>query len=64
MKKTGKSTPQQQLDQITHERDRFQSLFTVTHEIATSMDLDRVVQSALNGALEDYPRRRRRVANP
>jgi len=52
MKKTGKSTPQQQLDQMTRERDRFQSLFTVTHEIAISMDLDRVVQSALNGALK------------
>jgi PAS domain S-box-containing protein len=52
MKKNGKSTPQQQLDQVIRERDRFESLFTVTHEIATSMDLDRVVQSALNGALK------------
>jgi GAF domain-containing protein len=43
---------QRQLDQVTHERDQFQSLFTVTHEIATSMDLDRVAQSALNGALK------------
>jgi GAF domain-containing protein len=52
MKKTSESTSQQRLDQVTRERDRFQSLFTVTHEIATSMDLDRVVQSALNGALK------------
>jgi PAS domain S-box-containing protein len=52
MKKNGKLTPQQQLDQVIRERDRFESLFTVTHEIATSLDLDRVVQSALNGALK------------
>ncbi len=51
MKKDGRLTPQQQLDQVIRERDRFESLFTVTHEIATSMDLDRVVQSALSGAL-------------
>jgi len=43
---------QQQLGQLTRERGRFQALFTVTHEIATSLDLDRVAQSALNGVLK------------
>ncbi len=43
---------QQQLDRIAGERSRFKSLYTVTHEIATNLDLDRVAQSALDGALE------------
>jgi PAS domain S-box-containing protein len=43
---------QQQLDRIAGERSRFKSLYTVTHEIATNLDLDRVAQSALDGALK------------
>lgn len=42
---------QQQLDRVAGERARFKSLYTVTHEIATNLDLDRVAQSALDGAL-------------
>jgi PAS domain S-box-containing protein len=43
---------QQQLDRTAGERSRFKSLYTVTHEIATNLDLDRVAQSALDGALK------------
>jgi PAS domain S-box-containing protein len=42
---------QRHLDRLAGERDRFQSLYTITHEIATSQDLNRVAQSALDGAL-------------
>lgn len=42
---------QRQLDRLIEERAYFKSLYTVTHEIATNLDLDRVAQSALNGAL-------------
>jgi len=43
---------EQQLYQLAGERDHYQSLYTVTHEIATSLELDIVVRSALKGALE------------
>lgn len=43
---------QQQLQQLAAERDYFRSLYSVTHEIATNLDLDRVSQSALEGALK------------
>ena len=43
---------EEQFDLIARERDHYQSLYTVTHEIATSLELDRVVRSALNGALK------------
>jgi signal transduction histidine kinase/CheY-like chemotaxis protein len=43
---------QQQLDQLINERNRFQSLYTVAHEIATNLELDRVMQSALDGAFK------------
>ncbi len=43
---------QQQLDRVTGERNRFKSLYAVAHEIATNLDLDRVAQSALDGALK------------
>lgn len=43
---------QQQLDRAAGERDRFKSLYAVTREIASNLDLDRVAQSALEGGLE------------
>lgn len=43
---------EQQLNQLAGERDHYKSLYTVTHEIATSLELDRVVRSALDGALK------------
>jgi PAS domain S-box-containing protein len=43
---------QQRLDRLARERDHFESLYTMTHEIATNLDLDRVAQSALGGALK------------
>jgi PAS domain S-box-containing protein len=43
---------QQQLQQLAAERDYYRSLYSVTHEIATNLDLDRVSQSALEGALK------------
>ncbi|MHC4564056.1 MAG: hypothetical protein ACYS8X_14965, partial [Planctomycetota bacterium] len=42
---------EEEIYRIAGERDHYQSLYTVTHEIATSLELDRVVRSALNGAL-------------
>jgi PAS domain S-box-containing protein len=43
---------EQQIGLLAAERDHYQSLYGVTHEIATSLELDRVVRSALNGALK------------
>jgi PAS domain S-box-containing protein len=43
---------QWQLQQLAAERDYYRSLYSVTHEIATNLDLDRVSQSALEGALK------------
>jgi PAS domain S-box-containing protein len=43
---------EQQLDHLASERDHYRSLYTVTHEIATSLELDIVVRSALNGAIK------------
>ena len=43
---------EQQLDRLAGERDHYHSLYKVTHEIATSLELDIVVRSALNGALK------------
>jgi hypothetical protein len=42
---------QQHIDHLAGERDQYQSLYTVTYEIATNLDLDRVAQNALDGAL-------------
>ncbi len=46
------SSFEQQLDLAISEREHFESLYTVTYEIATNLDLDRVAQSALQGALK------------
>jgi PAS domain S-box-containing protein len=43
---------EQQLNQLAGERDHYKSLYAVTHEIATSLELDRVVRSALEGAIK------------
>jgi len=43
---------EQQLDHLAGERDHYRSLYKVTYEIATSLELDIVVRSALNGALK------------
>jgi PAS domain S-box-containing protein len=43
---------QQQLDRLTEERGHFESLYTVTREIASNLDLRRVARSALDGALK------------
>ncbi|GAB4529358.1 MAG: hypothetical protein Kow0063_06380 [Anaerolineae bacterium] len=42
----------QRLECLAGERDYYQSLYQVTHEIATSLELDRVSRSALDGALK------------
>jgi PAS domain S-box-containing protein len=42
---------QQHIDLLVQERDQYKSLYTVTYEIATNLDLDRVAQNALDGAL-------------
>jgi PAS domain S-box-containing protein len=42
---------QQHIDLLAKERDQYKSLYTVTYEIATNLDLDRVAQNALDGAL-------------
>jgi PAS domain S-box-containing protein len=42
---------QQHIDLLARERDQYKSLYTVTYEIATNLDLDRVAQNALDGAL-------------
>jgi PAS domain S-box-containing protein len=46
------SSSQQQVERLTQERDHFESLYIVTHEIATNLDLDRVARSALDGAIK------------
>ncbi len=43
---------QQRLDGLADERAHFETLFSVTHEIATHLDLDRVAHSALKGAIK------------
>ena len=43
---------QQHIDLLAGERDQYKSLYTVTYEIATNLDLDRVAQNALDGALK------------
>ena len=46
------SSLQQQAERLTQERDHFESLYAVTHEIATNLDLDGVARSALDGAIK------------
>jgi len=43
---------EERLDQVAGERDHYKSLYSVTQEIATSLELDRMVRSALEGSLK------------
>ena len=46
------SSLQRRVKRLAQERDHFESLYIVTHEIATNLDLDRVARSALDGAIK------------